>query len=73
MTTFNWFGNISKGIEFLIAVGSIVGLLGFILGIVFFLLGNSKMRMKMLGIIIVSIILINVCGLYTGTRYFRLY
>ena len=73
MVLLSSFSDISKGIEFLIAVGSIVGLLGFILGLIFFLLGGSRLRMKMLGVILISLILINICGVYTGTKYFRLY
>jgi hypothetical protein len=73
MVILSSFSNISEGIEFLIAIGSIVGLLGFILGLVFFLLGGSRLRMKMLAVILSSLILMNICGIYTGTKYFRLY
>ncbi len=73
MVLLSSFSDISEGIEFLIAVGSIVGLLGFILGLIFFLLGGSRLRMKMLAVILTSLILMNICGVYTGTKYFRLY
>jgi hypothetical protein len=60
------------GIEFLIAVGSIMGLLGLVLGIIFFLVGGPRTRMKMIRVILISIILVSICGLYTGKKYFRL-
>ncbi len=60
-----------EGIEFLIALGSIVGLLGLVIGIIFFLIGGSRLRMRMIRVILISIVLVSVCGLYTGKQYFR--
>lgn len=70
---FNYFGRMGDAIEFLIAIGSIIGLLGLVLGIVFFIFAGSKLRWKMLGVIFVSVILVGICGLNTGLKYFRIF
>jgi len=73
MVLLDYFEEVFNGIEFLIALGSILGLLGFIVGLLIFMFGGDRYRMKMLGLIITSIILIAVCGLHTGTKYFRIH
>ncbi|MBA7531072.1 hypothetical protein ES705_23283 [subsurface metagenome] len=73
MVLLDYFEEVFNGIEFLIALGSILGLLGFIVGLLSFMFGGPRIRMKMLGLIITSIILIAVCGLHTGTKYFRIH
>jgi len=70
---FDYFSQVGEGIEFLIAFGSIMGVLGFIIGLIFLMFGGPRMRWKMTGVMIGSIILISVCGLNTGFNYFRLY
>lgn len=70
---FDYFDGIAEAIEFLIAFGSIIGLLGLIVGILGWLFLGQFQRHKMIGVIVVSIILLGVCGLYTGVRYFRIY
>ena len=62
------------GVEFLIAVGSILGLLGLLIGIIFLVFGGSRMRKHMIGVIIFSLILITLCGgVDTGLKYFHIY
>jgi len=70
---FDYFDGIAEAIEFLIALGSIIGLLGLIVGILGWLFMGQFQRHKMIGVLVVSIILLGVCGLYTGVRYFRIY
>ena len=70
---FDYFDGIAEAIEFLIALGSIIGLLGLIVGILGWLFMGQFQRHKMIGVVVVSIILLGVCGLYTGVRYFRIY
>lgn len=70
---FDYFDGIAEAIEFLIALGSIIGLLGLIIGILGWLFMGQFQRHKMIGVVVVSIILLSVCGLYTGVRYFRIY
>ena len=58
-----WFDNytfeVAQGIEFLIAVGSIIG--------------TKRMRGTMIIVIIVSFVLLGVCGFSTGLKYFRIF
>ncbi len=70
---FDYFDGIAEAIEFLIALGSIIGLLGLIVGILGWLFMGQFQRHKMIGVVVVSIILLGVCGLYTGVKYFRIY
>ncbi len=73
MVVFDYFDNILSGMEFLIALGSIIGLLGLLVGLIFLIWGSSRMRGKMLGVIIVSFLLLAICGISTGVKYFRLF
>jgi len=70
---FDYFDGIAESIEFLMALGSIIGMLGLIVGILGWLFMGQFQRRKMAGVIIVSIILLAICGLHTGIRYFRIY
>lgn len=73
MVIFDYFKDVAEGVKFLIALGSVIGLLGFILGLIFFIFGTSRLRLTMLGVIITSLILISICGVHTGTKYFHIY
>jgi ABC-type xylose transport system permease subunit len=72
-----WFDNytfeVAQGIEFLIAVGSIIGFLGMIIGFILFIWGTKRMRGTMIIVIIVSFVLLGVCGFSTGLKYFRIF
>lgn len=70
---FDYFDQIGDGIEFLLALGSIIGLLGLIVGILGWLFLGQFQRHKMIGVVIVSLVLLAVCGINTGLRYFRIY
>ncbi len=70
---FDYFDQIGEAIEFLLALGSIIGLLGLIIGILGCLFLGQFQRHKMIGVVVVSIILLTVCGINTGLRYFRIY
>ena len=73
MVVFDYFEDVLEGFEYLIALGSIVGLFGFMLGIIFLIWGGQRVRNKMIGVIIASIVLLAVCGLDTGIKYFRIF
>jgi hypothetical protein len=73
MVVFDYFDKLLSGVEFLIALGSIIGLLGLLVGLIFLIWGSSRMRGKMLGVIIVSFLLLAICGFSTGVKYFRLF
>ena len=70
---FDYFESVLEGVEFLIAVGSIVGLLGIFVGLIFLIWGSSRMRYKMVGVVLVSFLLLGVCGPDTGMKYFRVF
>ena len=73
MVLFDYFESVLEGVEFLIALGSILALLGLIFGLIFFIWGKPKMRYRMIGVIVVSFILLGVCGFSTGFKYFRIF
>ena len=70
---FSYIDSVNEGVEFLIALGSIIGLLGVIFSILALLFGGARVRNTMVKVMIVSLILLVVCGLYTGIKYFRIY
>ena len=70
---FDYFDGIGDAIEFLTAVGSIVGFLGLMVGILGWMFFSRRGRHRMIGIIVVSLVLLVVCGFDTGIRYFRIY
>jgi len=69
---FDYFDVFEESIEFLMALGSIVGMLGVIVGLLGWLFLGQFKRHKMIGVIIISVILLAVCGLNTGMVYFRI-
>ncbi len=69
---FDYFDGLEEAIEFLLALGSIIGMLGFIAGLFGLLFLGQFNRHKMVGVLIVSVLLLVVCGLNTGMRYFRI-
>ena len=73
MVLFDYFDQFIDGIEFLIALGSIIGLLGLIVGIIFLIWGGPRMRGRMTAVLIFSFILLGVCGFNTGFIYFRVF
>ena len=68
-----FFDAVGEAINFIIALGSILGFLGLIIGILGWLFLGQFQRHKMIGVIIVSIILLAVCGTHTGLKYFHIY
>ena len=73
MVLYDYFEDVLGGFEFLIAFGSLVGILGLIVGIIFTIWGGSRLRYKMIGVVIVSFVLLAVCGFDTGFKYFRIF
>lgn len=63
---------ISEGIEFLMAFGSILGLLGLIVGFLGMLIVPKFKRDKLYFVIGISFVLLMLCGFQTGLRYFRI-
>ena len=73
MVVFDYFEDVLEGVEYLIALGSIVGLLGLTIGLIFLIWGGQRVRNKMIGVIIASFVLLAMCGLDTGIKYFRIF
>ncbi len=73
MVLFDYFEDMLEGFEYLIALGSLIGIVGLIVGIIFVIWGGSRLRYKMLGVVVMSIILLAVCGPDTGFKYFRIF
>ncbi|MFX1478259.1 MAG: hypothetical protein ACFFCI_09010 [Promethearchaeota archaeon] len=69
---FDYVDAVGDAIDYLIAVGSIIGFLGLVVGIVGWLTLGQFNRQKMIGVIIVSIILLALCGTHTGFKYFHI-
>jgi hypothetical protein len=69
---FDYFDGVEESIQFLIALGSIMGLLGLIVGILGWMFLGQFNRRSMVGLVVVSVILLAVCGFYTGIEYFQL-
>ena len=67
---FDYFDGVGEAVEFLVALGSIIGMLGLIVGILGWLFLGQFQRHKMIAVIAVSLILLTVCGLHTGLKYF---
>ena len=73
MVLFDYFEELLGGFEYIIAFGSLVGIFGLIVGIILAIWGGSRLRYKMLGVIIFSFVLLAVCGVDTGFKYFRIF
>jgi hypothetical protein len=73
MSLLDYFGQLSEGVEFLIALGSIIGLLTLVVALTFLIWGGSRMRRHMIGMFIFAIILLALCGVDTGLRYFHIF
>lgn len=73
MVGFDYFERVLEGFQYLIALGSIVGIFGLMIGIVFLIWGGQRVRNKMIGVIIASIVLLAVCGFDTGIKYFKIF
>jgi hypothetical protein len=70
---FDYVDGLVEALEFLRAIGSIAGFLGLIFGIIGMFAFGDRARRGSLGIIVVSIVLLTICGLDTGFRYFNIY
>ena len=70
---FDFFDKVADSVEFLIALGSIMGFLMLIVGILGWMFLGQFKRHKMISVIVVAIILLTVCGFSTGIKYFHIY
>ncbi len=69
----DYFDRVGDAIAFIIALGSILGLLGLIFGVLILLFSRSHGRIRYsMPIIIISGLLLLICGWSTGLRYFHI-
>ena len=69
---YDYFDAVEEAIEYLVAIGSIIGFLGLVIGIVGWVSLGQFQRHKMIGVIVASIILLALCGTHTGFKYFHI-
>lgn len=66
-----YLSRVEEGFEFLIALGSLIGLFGVIFGILI-LLAGSHSKSTAIKLILISACLLGTTGMYTGIKYFRI-
>lgn len=71
----DYFDSVIDGIEYLLAVGAIIGILGLLIALAGLICsGDSGLRLMFLKILVFSIILLVVCGgPAVGIKYFRIH
>jgi len=72
MDVASYFSEVFSGFEFLIALSSLIGIFGLVIGGFMLFFGGRPFKSKGLKIMLVSIILLVLFGFNTGLKYFRL-
>ncbi len=72
MDVASYFSEVFEGFEFLIALGSLIGIFGLVIGGFMLFFGGRPFKSKGLKILLVSIGLLVLFGFNTGVKYFRL-
>ena len=68
----SYFSDVLAGIDFLMALTSLIGFFGAIVGVALLFLGGRQFKSKGLKILVISIVLLALFGYNTGVKYFRL-
>ena len=68
----SYFSDVLAGIDFLMALASLIGFFGTIVGVALLFLGGRQFKSKGLKILMIGIILLALFGYQTGIKYFRL-
>lgn len=71
MDTGSYLSDVFAGFEFLMALGSLVGIFGVMLGGYMLFFGSRPFKTKGLKILLVSVVLLVLFGVTTGIKYFR--
>lgn len=69
----SYFDRVIGAIELVIAFGSLIGLLGFIVSILAIIFADSRHKKPFIYILLLCILLMGVCGVFTGVKYFRIH
>jgi len=72
MDVASYLSEVFAGFEFLIALASLIGIFGLVIGGFMLFFGGRPFKSKGLKIMLVSIVLLVLFGLNTGIKYFRL-
>jgi len=67
----DYFSAVGGAIEFLVAFGSLIGFFGLIGGFLLLVAGPRYQKKLGVKIVIISFILVGICGFSTGIKYFR--
>ena len=68
----SYFSDVLNGIDCLMALGSLIGFLGLVLGVALLFFGGRPFKSKGLKILVISVVLLFLFGFNTGIKYFRL-
>ncbi len=69
----DYYETFEEGFDFLIAIGSVIGVFGIIIGMLGLMVLSNKYKSKMAFVLLPSIFLVILCGFDTGLRYFGMY
>lgn len=72
MMLVGYFDIVREAIEFVMAIGSLMGIFGLLYAAAWWYHTTPKGRGQLFKLIIVSLVLIGICGAYTGIKYFRI-
>lgn len=68
----SYLADVFEGVDFLLALGSLVGFFGTVLGFAMLVMGGRQYKSKGLKVLLVGLILLALFGTQTGIKYFRL-
>ncbi len=68
----DYLSEVTDGFEFLIAFLSLIGFIGILVGFAILFIGGRFNRGAAIKVIIVSMIMVGITGMYTGIKYFRI-
>lgn len=68
----DYFSSVADGFEFVISFFSLIGFIGILAGFGILFIGGRFNRGMAIKVIIISLIIVGITGMYTGIKYFRL-
>lgn len=72
MMLVGYFDRVREAIEFIMAIGSLLGLFGLLYAAAWWSHVGPKNRHQLYRLTVASLVLIGICGLYTGIKFFRI-
>ena len=72
MMLVGYFDRVREAIEFIMAIGSLLGIFGLLYAAAWWNFVGGGQKQNLYRLIVASLILIGVCGLYSGIKYFRI-